>query len=152
MNTLPFPHIPDFDGVVEGAGDHLVAVRVEVETDNLGGMTLQCVNLLPAVYVPQLCCVVHGAGGYCGALRIERKAHDLSRMTSVCVVKLTRLCAPKLARLVKRTCDDLVTIWIIKSNCVNHVFVPLERQQLFPRVRVPDLAGAVIAPSDEFVS
>ena len=41
---------------------------------------------------------------------------------------------------------------IVKSHCVNHVVVLVEREQFFACVRIPDLASAIVGASDEFVT
>ena len=44
-----------------------------------------------------------------------------------------------LARLIERSRDDLVAIRIVEGDGIHHVLVPLQRQQLLGRVRVPHL-------------
>lgn len=46
---------------------------------------------------------------------------------------------PQLARLIERTCDDLVSPGVVKRDRIHDVSVPVERQKLVPRRGVPYL-------------
>lgn len=63
--------------MIERARDDALALRVEVETHDLGRVAEQRVQLLAGLDVPELRCVVHRARADDGSLRIERQAHDL---------------------------------------------------------------------------
>ena len=92
--------VPDLDGVVEGARDDALALRVEVQRHDLRRVAQQRVQALPGLHVPEACGVVHGPRGDHRAVGVERQTHDLRRMPAQRVVQLTRLRTPQLTRLV----------------------------------------------------
>ena len=59
---------------------------------------------------------------------------------------------PNLRLSIEGTGHDFVAVGVVERHCVDDVGVVVEREQLLSRVRVPDLARAIVATSDELVT
>ena len=62
------------------------------------------------------------------------------------------VCIPNLRLPIEGAGHDFVAVGVVERHCVDDVGVVVEREQLLPRVRIPDLARAIVAPSDELVT
>ena len=144
--------VPDLCRVVERGGHQAIAVRIEMKRNNLSVVPLQAENFLTSLHVPQLRGVVHGPRRYKHAVRVERQADDLHLVAFQRVVSLACVRVPNFRLPVERTCDNLVAVRVIERHRVDDIRVLVQREKLLARIRVPHLAGAIVATRDELAS
>lgn len=65
------------------------------------------------------------------------------------MIQLSRFRVPQLAGLVKGTCDDFVSEWIVERNRVDDVFMSFQCQEFVAGLSVPNFARSIITSSDE---
>ena len=74
-------HQPQFHPVVVGSRDDHRAIRAEIGTRDLVGMTLKGLNELTIAHPPQFHCSVVGRGDDLSAIGAEISTHDWTKMT-----------------------------------------------------------------------
>lgn len=115
-------------------------------------VALKAENLLTCLYVPQLRRVVHRARGHEHAVRVEREAHNFHFVALERVVALAGVRVPDLRLPVEGAGHDFVSVGVVEGHRVDDVRVLVEGKQFLARVRVPDLARAVVAARDELAA
>lgn len=115
-------------------------------------MATQVENFLTSLNVPQLGRVIHGARRHQHAVGVEAEADDLHLVALERVVALARVGVPDFGCAVEGARHDFISIRIVEGHGVDHIFVLLQRQQLLAGDSVPDLARAVVAAGDKFIS
>mmetsp|Transcript_34986 Transcript_34986/g.63038 ORF Transcript_34986/g.63038 Transcript_34986/m.63038 type:complete len:205 (+) Transcript_34986:645-1259(+) len=150
VETAPTPHFPHLRRVVEGPGEDLVPIGVEIEGNDFGRMSLEGSYLVASLHVPKLRSVVHAPCRHVSALQIERHANDLCLVTLQRVNALPCVGIPKLGCLVETASHDLVATRVVEGNGIHNVLVSIKGEELFTAQGVPDTAGSVIGASDEF--
>ena len=72
-------------------------------------------------------------------------------MASICGDTLSGHSVPYFSGLVKGPCGNFGAIGDIEAHTINCIFMAFKRVDKVSCAGVPDLAGSVIAPSDELV-
>ena len=68
------------------------------------------------------------------------------------MVSLACVRVPNFRLPVERACDDLVAVRVIESHRVDDIRVLVQGEKFLARIRVPHLAGAIVATRDELTS